>query len=274
MSIHRTAAKRDANEPIIRKRFSAHGWHTEQVSGTGLPDLLCWPQEYGAPLTWPRQSCLLVDVKIPKGTLKPAQVKKWTTLHALGIPVYVVRTEADVDALVGGTLAQWEPPERGRARPGLVTPRGGPRKGDAAKREPSSGKAEKALGAARKRVQGHVRASEIASRAEAIVDGRFEPLRNYTPPRSTPVGRRCSKGCGNHGWDTTNERTWRCSDCGMPPEATPVGAAKEAEVFAAPRCHAASDGECSWAQCPQEANNRANYKSWCPLAAKHDDDDA
>ena len=31
------------------------------------------------------------------------------------------------------------------------------------------------------------------------------------------------------------------------------------------RCHAASDGDCWWPQCPQEANNRANYKSVCAL---------
>lgn len=30
-------------------------------------------------------------------------------------------------------------------------------------------------------------------------------------------------------------------------------------------CHAGSDGDCNWSECPQEANNRANYQSICPL---------
>lgn len=36
-------------------------------------------------------------------------------------------------------------------------------------------------------------------------------------------------------------------------------------------CHAGRDGDCLWADCPQEANNRANYQSWCPLAGRDDD---
>lgn len=105
MSIHRHAAKRDANEPTIRKRFAHHGWHTEQLSGTGMPDLNVWPKVNGRG-GW--RICLLVDVKMPKGKVTPEQVKKWTELHAKGIPVYVARTEADVDALVEGTLEPWE----------------------------------------------------------------------------------------------------------------------------------------------------------------------
>jgi len=30
-------------------------------------------------------------------------------------------------------------------------------------------------------------------------------------------------------------------------------------------CHAQSDGDCFWVDCPQEANNRQNYQSHCPL---------
>lgn len=105
----RHAARRDENEPQIRKRFAAHGWHTEQVSGKGMPDLLCWPPEYGHPLRWPLQSTFLVDVKMPKGKLEPAQEKKWAELAEKGIPVYVVRSEADVDALVRGELEPWKP---------------------------------------------------------------------------------------------------------------------------------------------------------------------
>lgn len=30
-------------------------------------------------------------------------------------------------------------------------------------------------------------------------------------------------------------------------------------------CHAGRDGDCNWKHCPQEANNRANYQTCCPL---------
>lgn len=62
----------------------------------------------------------------------------------------------------------------------------------------------------------------------------------------------------------------------VPPRATPVDAAKEAEAFAPPAemkgCHAGRDGECDWKQCPQEANGRANYQPRCPLATPEDDE--
>lgn len=109
MSLHRYAARRDENEPEIRKRFAHHWWHTEQVSGVGMPDLIAWPPAYGKPFKWPAQSALLVDVKTPAGGFKPAQVKKWTALAAKGIPIYVARTEADVDAIVAGTARPWDP---------------------------------------------------------------------------------------------------------------------------------------------------------------------
>lgn len=42
-------------------------------------------------------------------------------------------------------------------------------------------------------------------------------------------------------------------------------AARAAET---PHCHAGRDGDCNWPECPQEANNRANYQSRCPLLAE------
>lgn len=30
-------------------------------------------------------------------------------------------------------------------------------------------------------------------------------------------------------------------------------------------CHSDRDGDCLWTECPQEANNRANYQKICPL---------
>ena len=114
MSLHRVNPRRDANEPEIRARFAMHGWHTEQVSGKGMPDLMVWAGtrnerdaqfaiHCGALRTY------LVDVKMPKGGFMPAQEKKWAELAAKGIPVYVARTEADVDAIVAGTAEPWRP---------------------------------------------------------------------------------------------------------------------------------------------------------------------
>lgn len=37
------------------------------------------------------------------------------------------------------------------------------------------------------------------------------------------------------------------------------------------RCRAGSDGDCSWKECPQEKNNRANYQEICPLYRRCDD---
>lgn len=39
------------------------------------------------------------------------------------------------------------------------------------------------------------------------------------------------------------------------------------------RCHAGQDGDCFWPECPQEANNRANYQQWCPLAGDPNEDE-
>jgi hypothetical protein len=113
LSLHRRAAARDANEPAIRTAFTAHGWHTEQVSGKGMPDLLAWPKVNGRG-GW--RICLLVEVKMPKGALKPAQEEKWAALAEKGIPVYVVRTAEDVAALVRGELAAWAPEVSGSIR--------------------------------------------------------------------------------------------------------------------------------------------------------------
>lgn len=100
--------KRDDNEPQIMKRFAAHGWHCEQISGNRLWDLLAFNLRLGT------HSVRLIDVKMPDGSVTQAQVDKWTALHHKGIPVYVVRTEADVDALVRGELRPWVPETSGR----------------------------------------------------------------------------------------------------------------------------------------------------------------
>lgn len=115
--------KRDANEPQIMKRFAAHGWHCEQISGNRLWDLNAYPPQYRTMgvLTYH------VDVKMPDGKVTPAQAEKWTALHHKGIPVYVVRTEADVDALMSGELRPWVPETSGRAVLATATAHAGKR---------------------------------------------------------------------------------------------------------------------------------------------------
>jgi len=135
MTLHRFAAKRDDNEPTIRKRFSHHGWHTEQLSGKGMPDLLCWPRQAATPCP-PSERCLalsvLVDVKEPTGKPTAAQVLKWQALKDKGIPVYVARTPEDVDAIVAGTAEPWGLMEarprkkRGKALATVVADASGP----------------------------------------------------------------------------------------------------------------------------------------------------
>jgi hypothetical protein len=42
---------------------------------------------------------------------------------------------------------------------------------------------------------------------------------------------------------------------------------------AAGQCRAGGDGDCFWDECPQEANNRANYRpEGCPLWVREDDE--
>lgn len=166
--------KRDANEPEVMKRFRFHGWHPEQISGNRLWDLNVYPPKQPAQRVVGVATCVFhVDVKMPGGTVTKAQGEKWEALAAKGIPVYVVRTAEDVDALVRGELLPWRPwdeevrgmsggTKRG-ARPGQVTPRG---KG---MRPPENGSDRlKPCGCKRSL-------------------GRCEHSGNYTPPRSKPV---------------------------------------------------------------------------------------
>lgn len=101
--------RRDTNEPEIMARFQTHGWHPEQVSGNRQWDLNVYPSK--PTMTGTNNPCFTlvchVDVKGPKGKVEDAQRQKWTALAEKGIPVYVVRTERDVDALVRGDLQPW-----------------------------------------------------------------------------------------------------------------------------------------------------------------------
>lgn len=109
MTIHRFAARRDANEPEIRKRFAHHGWHTEQVSGAGMPDLMCWPKTNGRG-GW--RICLLVDVKHGPSVATSPNYPPWN-LSPLMLKHRAVCTyaQAVLDAL---------PDANGRRDPGAV----------------------------------------------------------------------------------------------------------------------------------------------------------
>jgi hypothetical protein len=108
MSLHRRAARRDQNEPLIVSAFEARGWTVVKLSGKGLPDLLCMKGVVGgSPLIGPFPLYLLVDVKMPKGTFKPAQVETWRKWSGRGLPVYVATTAEDVLAIIHGTATPW-----------------------------------------------------------------------------------------------------------------------------------------------------------------------
>ena len=138
-----SGGKRDSNETAIRKRFARHGWHTEQMSGTSIPDLLCWPMNPASAVHDydGLAASVLVDVKEPAGKPTPAQAEKWKALSDKGIPVYVARTPEDVDTIVAGSAEPWgvveARPKRGKA---IATVSGDAGKRRHVVREPGGGK--------------------------------------------------------------------------------------------------------------------------------------
>lgn len=85
MSIHRRAAKRDANEPEIVAALESLGFAVTRLSGEGVPDLLL--SRAG---DW-----YVAEVKMPNGRLKPAQIA-FSQKHTGPVPIF--RTRADVAA--------------------------------------------------------------------------------------------------------------------------------------------------------------------------------
>ena len=82
------AKRTDANHAEIRDAMRKAGAEVEDLSGSGkgMPDTLVWT---------PHTGLLLVEIKMPKGTLTKAQVR----FHAR-FPVHVVRTVEDALQLV------------------------------------------------------------------------------------------------------------------------------------------------------------------------------
>lgn len=64
MTIHRRAAKRDANEVDLVKQLRQLGVRVLRLSGAGVPDLAVY---------WPAKGWLLGEVKTTTGRLRPSQ---------------------------------------------------------------------------------------------------------------------------------------------------------------------------------------------------------
>lgn len=82
MTIHRRAARRDANEVEIVRGLRQLGVRVLRLSGAGVPDLACY---------WPATGWLLAEVKTESGRLRPSQadwgheIRIWRSLDdALG----------------------------------------------------------------------------------------------------------------------------------------------------------------------------------------------
>lgn len=95
MSIHRRAAKRDANEPEIINALVQAGASVSKLSAEGVPDLLIGF----------RGETYLIDVKAKKGTLTDAQrvwFEDWR-----GGKAGVARTITEALVFVGAMEPDW-----------------------------------------------------------------------------------------------------------------------------------------------------------------------
>lgn len=86
MSLHRRAAKRDANEGPIVAALEAAGFWVQRMSQKGMPDLYIYKAGQSH----------FVEVKSAKGKLTRAQ-KAW-----VGQPVVILRSLADVEQFLKG----------------------------------------------------------------------------------------------------------------------------------------------------------------------------
>lgn len=88
------AVQRDANEPVIVAALRSLGWLVQPLSGSGVPDLICWT---GARL-------ILVEVKDgakcrSHRKLTDAQEGWHREWGGAGAPVFVVTSVEDVETL-------------------------------------------------------------------------------------------------------------------------------------------------------------------------------
>jgi hypothetical protein len=91
VSLHRRAARRDANEPEIRAILARAGWLTVQLSITDWPDLLA--------VKGGRKE--LLEVKMPGEGPTPGQAGVIKALAERGVTVYLTVTGFDFLEAVG-----------------------------------------------------------------------------------------------------------------------------------------------------------------------------
>jgi hypothetical protein len=99
VSLHRHAAKRDANEGEVVAEWELLGAMPVPMSAKGMPDhaVLQDGRTYWA------------ETKNAKRGLTTAQVDCFTALYHMGVHVYVVRSRQDARSMLAGTLAPWSP---------------------------------------------------------------------------------------------------------------------------------------------------------------------
>ena len=90
MSIHRRNPSRDKNEQIIIDELRMRGWFVTQLSGSGVPDLLC-----GKAGQW-----VLIEVKGPTGRLTASQQVFFDRAAEDNLPVFLCRTAAELQTLL------------------------------------------------------------------------------------------------------------------------------------------------------------------------------
>lgn len=181
----------------------------------------------------------LADVKDGNGKATPAQSKAWEEAATKArVAVFVLRSPADAVAMLNSALAPWEPDANSPAPTG----------------------------------QGKLKGASSSHNHRCAKNG----CRNLRPCVVHDGTGRVAFPASEAERERSKEHLRKLASTSYtPPRSKSVDAAKEAEVFAPPpsKCHADSDGDCGWEHCPQESNNRANYQSWCPLAARRSDDD-
>lgn len=91
MSIHRYNAKRDANEPAIVDALRAAGAYVWRISEKDVCDLLVIF----------RGVTHLLEVKVPKGTVKSGQETFIAAWNEAGGSAAIVRTEEEALAAIG-----------------------------------------------------------------------------------------------------------------------------------------------------------------------------
>lgn len=187
----RRAAKRDANEREIVSTWEAMGAYVESVSGPGLADTLVHH----------KGRLFRAEVKGAKNGLTEKQVENFGKAWRSGVPTYIIRTRAEAKALL----------RNARVRASLEwRPEMGALAGADRKERPFR------PGTDRARSLGEMCTRHGCPTSKS--PGQNVCAAHAAEVFAPPAGKRCRKGCGKHGWDTTDERTWCCADCGMPPE--------------------------------------------------------